>query len=103
MTIHLPQELEHYVKEIVLSGRFASEEEAIVEAVRLLRNKESAQPQASTGEVLSSESPTNLKPIWKQVLDTMNDVPDDVFEHIPSDGSEQHDHYIYGRPKRSNP
>jgi len=29
----------------------------------------------------------------------MKDVPKEDFEKLPSDGSEQHDHYIYGTPK----
>lgn len=37
MTIHLPEDLERYVRSQVQSGCFASEDEAITEAVRLLR------------------------------------------------------------------
>jgi Arc/MetJ-type ribon-helix-helix transcriptional regulator len=36
MTIHLPEDLERGVKARVLRGEFASEDEAIAEAVRLL-------------------------------------------------------------------
>ena len=31
----------------------------------------------------------------------MKDIPDSVFEGIPVDSAEQHDHYLYGTPKRS--
>ncbi len=37
MIIHLPDGLERFIRTEVLHGRFASEEEAITEAVRLLR------------------------------------------------------------------
>lgn len=37
MTIHLPPVLERFVQNEVLRGRFASDQEAIAEAVRLLR------------------------------------------------------------------
>jgi hypothetical protein len=30
----------------------------------------------------------------------LHDVPDDDFAQLPVDGAEQHDHYIYGTPKR---
>ena len=30
----------------------------------------------------------------------MSDVPNDVLDRLPVDGAEQHDHYIYGLPKR---
>jgi hypothetical protein len=30
----------------------------------------------------------------------MDGMPDEVFDRIPADGSEQLDHYLYGSPKR---
>ena len=30
----------------------------------------------------------------------MSDVPDEVLDRLPVDGAAQHDHYIYGTPKR---
>ncbi len=39
MTIHLPEDLERFVKAQVLSRHFDSEEEAIIQAVRLLRQQ----------------------------------------------------------------
>jgi putative addiction module CopG family antidote len=37
MTIHLPEDLERYVEGLVHSGRFASEDDAIATALRLLQ------------------------------------------------------------------
>jgi hypothetical protein len=34
------------------------------------------------------------------VLDCMRDVPAEVMAAQPKDGASQHDHYIYGWPKR---
>jgi putative addiction module CopG family antidote len=48
MTIHLPDDLERYVQSQVQCGRFASQDEAITEAVRLLRQR-SQQPESSKG------------------------------------------------------
>jgi putative addiction module CopG family antidote len=46
MTIHLPEDLERYVGSEVQSGRFASPDEAIIEALHLLRQKkQEEQPQ----------------------------------------------------------
>ena len=28
------------------------------------------------------------------------DIPEEEFLKLPADGAEQHDHYIYGTPKR---
>jgi len=40
MTIQLPEDLRGYIQATVLRGRFASEDEAIAEAVRLLEQRE---------------------------------------------------------------
>ena len=36
----------------------------------------------------------------EKIGEIVADVPDEVWDRIPTDGSEQHDHYIYGTPKR---
>jgi antitoxin ParD1/3/4 len=43
MNTHLPEDLERFVHAKVKSGRFASSDEAITEAVRLLRQREEAE------------------------------------------------------------
>jgi hypothetical protein len=40
------------------------------------------------------------KPLGAIAADLLHDVPDDDFAQLPVDGAEQHDHYIYGTPKR---
>ena len=34
------------------------------------------------------------------ILDSMRDVPPELMATMPEDGASQHDHYIYGWPKR---
>jgi len=55
MTIHLPEDLERFVRSEVQHGQFASENEAITEAVRLLRLSKQGQ-----GE---SVNPTARRPL----------------------------------------
>jgi antitoxin ParD1/3/4 len=43
MTIHLPEDLQRFVHAGVQSGRFTSPDDAITEAVRLLRRQEEAE------------------------------------------------------------
>ena len=40
------------------------------------------------------------KPVWEIIADIMKDVPPEVMATLPKDGASQHDHYIYGWPKR---
>lgn len=53
MTIHLPEDLERYVQSQVHLGRFASADEAISEAVRLLRQR--LQEHGTTAAPLTEE------------------------------------------------
>jgi len=34
------------------------------------------------------------------ILDSMRDIPVEIMATTPTDGASQHDHYIYGWPKR---
>ena len=34
------------------------------------------------------------------IVDSMRDVPPELMATMPEDGASQHDHYIYGWPKR---
>ena len=40
------------------------------------------------------------KPIWQVAADLLADLPPEDLARLPVDGAEQHDHYIYGTPKR---
>ena len=46
-----------------------------------------------------SPAPT-MKPLWEVAADLLKDVPQEVLDRLPTDGAAQHDHYIYGTPKR---
>lgn len=41
------------------------------------------------------------KPLSARIRDIWTDMPDEVRARLPDDGASQHDHYIYGVPKRA--
>ena len=41
-----------------------------------------------------------LRDIADAILENMKDVPGEIMATMPADGAAQHDHYIYGWPKR---
>ena len=41
------------------------------------------------------------EPIWERLAALARDVPPEVFDSLPTDGASQHDHYLYGTPKRA--
>ena len=46
------------------------------------------------------EQRLEARPIWDVILDNMKDVPPEEFARLPKDGASEHDHYLYGHPKR---
>ncbi len=96
MTIHLPEDLERFLQSQVESGTFASQDEAIAEAVRRLKLGD----QPRSGEGLAEALAPEPLPAWKRVLENLKDVPDAAFDQVPADSSEQLDHYLYGTPRR---
>jgi hypothetical protein len=49
---------------------------------------------------LPVEAKVDSPPIWEVILDNMKDVPPEEFARLPKDGASEHDHYLYGHPKR---
>jgi hypothetical protein len=41
------------------------------------------------------------KPIWEIAEELFGDIPDEELARLPVDGAAEHDHYLYGLPKRS--
>jgi plasmid stability protein len=51
----------------------------------------------------AEEQPPAMQPLQTAadiVLGRMRNVPPDIMAAMPKDGASQHDHYIYGWPKR---
>lgn len=39
--------------------------------------------------------------IWDVIDDIMRGVPEEVLKRLPADGAEQHDHHLYGSPRKA--
>lgn len=124
MTIHLPKDVENSINAEVLLGHFASVDNALTEAWRnFQRQKPSVQQPTGQGSIgAMRDAATELdeatehahrkwegeehpaqdgrKPIWEAFEEISASVPDEEWAKLPVDGAEQHDHYIYGSPKR---
>jgi len=93
MTITLPLQPQEEAKLIAMAQAKGLSTDALVrEALdRILSDapERLAQP--------SGES----RPIREVMLDNMKDVPPEEFAKLPKDGASEHDHYLYGHPKRN--
>lgn len=45
-------------------------------------------------------SPSARRPLAARICEIWANIPDDARAKLPTDGASQHDHYIYGVPKR---
>lgn len=50
---------------------------------------------------LPEAQPADNRPAWQIVAEAMQDVPEEVLQRLPTDGASEHDHYLYGWPKRN--
>ena len=51
-------------------------------------------------ESIERQGESPRKTIWEKIREHAKEVPDEVWEEMPTDGAEQHDYYLYGTPKR---
>ena len=73
-------------------------EQQIVDKIRSLSDEEQADVLRYVEHVLKRHGrPATL---GERLMQIVADVPEEVWDRVPSDGSEQHDHYIYGTRKR---
>lgn len=56
---------------------------------------EGVEPLGATEQQL--ESPRHISEIIGEI---MSDVPSEMMDSLPTDGASEHDHYIYGWPKK---
>jgi Arc/MetJ-type ribon-helix-helix transcriptional regulator len=98
MTINVSKDIENAINAAVQSGQFSSAGEMITKLVRDYEQRTPHQPEPPT----VSQQPTAPahKPIWEVIQEITAGIPDEEWAKLPVDGAEQHDHYIYGTPKR---
>lgn len=77
--------------------------DTITEKVRML--SEAGQQQVIElidGLLKEEQAVANARPIWEIFAELSAQVPAEEWRKLPSDGAEQHDHYLYGAPKKEN-
>lgn len=71
----------------------------IVEKIATHLMRLSAEQQKEVLEFVQRFEPPH-QTLWGAVKDLVAEIPDDVLEKLPVDGAENHDHYLYGAPKK---
>ena len=81
----------------------ANLEQAILEKLQALPDKKQEEVLALVDQMLKEELPQTrekARPIWEIITELSAHVPMEEWEKLPSDGSVNHDHYLYGAPKQ---
>lgn len=94
-----------WIEKSYTHGRIAGRREALTEAEKMAGGILSADRVAEKlppiiippGEKVVEEDD---KPIWEKIADMAQALPDSAIAGLPTDGASQHDHYLYGSPKK---
>ena len=84
----------------------ANLEQAILEKIQALPDKKQQEVLALVDEMLKEDQasrPRETRPIWEIITEISSQAPPGTWDDVPTDGSVNHDHYLYGAPKRHLP
>ena len=79
----------------------ANVEESVIEKLRGLPVEKQQQVLEFVENLTAPVAPNkDDRSIWQVIREITADVPDEEWAKLPTDGAEQHDHYLYGSPKK---
>jgi hypothetical protein len=99
MHIHIPDDLNRRLEQLA-KGTGQDVDALVCEAIeqRLAREEQHTKHSDIPPDTGSLEETGT--PIWELFEEASLAIPDEEVDRLPTDGSLQHDHYIYGTPKR---
>jgi len=74
--------------------------QTIYEKVKILPLDKQAEVLEFVEEKLFSAEKKDSRPIWELAREISESVSLEEWEKLPSDGAVNHDHYLYGAPKK---
>ena len=107
MKLSLSPETERLIAEKVDSGRYQSADEVVREGLELLDERDNggrpaleknAVPEQAEPAAEKAEKVTDLVELFESIA---AEVPDSVWETVPRDLAQNHEHYLYGSKKQS--
>jgi hypothetical protein len=82
----------------------ANSERAILEKIQALPEEKQQELLALVDGMLreaQEERPREaVRPIWEIIEEISSQAPPGTWDDVPTDGSVNHDHYLYGAPKK---
>jgi hypothetical protein len=82
----------------------ANLEQAILEKIQALPDEKQQEVLALVEGMLREEEDKQpretVRPIWEIIEEISSQAPPGTWDSVPTDGSVNHDHYLYGAPKK---
>jgi hypothetical protein len=82
----------------------ANLEQAILEKIQALPDEKQQEVLALVDGMLREEQERQphetVRPIWEIIEEISSQAPPETWDDVPTDGSVNHDHYLYGAPKK---
>ena len=79
-------------------------EQTILKKIQTLPDNKQQEVLALVDEMLKEEReprPRESRPIWESIEEISSQAPPGTWDGVPTDGSVNHDHYLYGAPKKN--
>jgi len=80
-------------------------EQAILEKIQALPDEKQQEVLALVDGMLREEREKRpretVRPIWEIIEEISSQAPPGTWDSVPTDGSVNHDHYLYGAPKKN--
>jgi hypothetical protein len=73
-------------------------EQSVLEGLRRLPLEQREKVVAFVQTLVQNSSPHST--IWEKIEKRIEQASPEVWNKMPADGAEQHDHYLYGAPKK---
>lgn len=75
--------------------------EEVLDFLLFAKNRRNLQNPLPNTTLQNPEAPSQEdRPIWDLADEIIASIPESVLNQLPTDGATQHDHYLYGTPKR---
>ncbi len=80
-------------------------EQQLIKVIRVLAEDKQQKileyaEQISHSETADNGEPPKKRKFLERIEEIMSELPKEAYEGYPTDGSLNHDHYLYGAPKR---
>lgn len=96
MSISLSPDLDDRIQQKVIRAGYRTPDEVVRKALDALDAQEQ-QKAYQPGTVKKKPA----VPIWQRFQEAARAIPEEELASLPPDGASEHDHYLYGLPKRS--